>query len=157
VETPASSATRFFHTMGDLNLPDYGQDYLDVGQAVLKSSHNVLILTGDIHCSRLTRVQPVSVSGASGKPAFEVVSSPVVHIKQGSEEAPKGSINLDTSGHFRRGDSAQAEHLVGLADRRTYATLEFKPGGPRVFCHIVFWAALAGGARDLAENTIWLV
>ncbi|MBI3015681.1 MAG: alkaline phosphatase D family protein, partial [Candidatus Tectomicrobia bacterium] len=66
VETPASSFTRFFHSMGDLNLPDYGRDYLDVWQAILRSSHNVLVLTGDIHCSRLTRVQPVGVPGASG-------------------------------------------------------------------------------------------
>jgi hypothetical protein len=156
VAEPASSAARFFHSMGDVNLPDYGEDYGDVWHAVLGSRHNILVLTGDIHSSRVTLVQPVSVPGASGKSAFELVSSPLVHIKQGFENLERGSLNLDTSGHLRSGYSASANHLLGLADRRIYSTLQLRPLGPRIFCDIAFWAAHATGARPIGEKTIWL-
>jgi hypothetical protein len=164
VETPASSFGRVSHSMGDVKLPDYGDDYERVWEALLGCRHNILIVTGDIHVSRLTQVEPLMVPGAVGKTVFEAVSSPLVHIKDvrlgpftiGSEEPPGGSMKFDISGHLDKGKTAEAVHLVGSADRRTYMTLEFRPTGPRVFCQAIFWGAFATGAIPLADYTIWL-
>jgi hypothetical protein len=150
VETPATWLQRKLHVMGDVNLPDYGGDYRRIWDTLFCSTpHSILILTGDIHVSRLFEVRPLRVPGAFQKSIYELASSPLCHIKQGSSKPPGKSVTIDSSGHLGE------ERLVfarlwppGLAHRRTYATVTFRPPlATRIVADIELWAAEASDPR----------
>ncbi len=154
VEEPASGLARFFHAMGDVNLPDYGEDFRDLWKEIFASEHDILVVTGDIHVSRVSRVDPIGVPGASGRRVYEIVASPLCHIRVGAEDEPDPSLSFDASGSLDLGYSANAHTLAGSAHRRMYATLEFTRFGPGIDCRVSLWGADVPGARLLREVTL---
>ncbi|MCI0377857.1 MAG: hypothetical protein L0215_09635 [Gemmataceae bacterium] len=121
VEDPVKPIARFFHTMGDVNLPDYPEDFGRLWDAICSAPHDVLILSGDIHWSRLYSITP---AGKTRPQIFEVISSPLARIP-GS-----GSFNNSAQGKVKwNGSPGLAEWTKWFAKdlNPTYATLTFVP------------------------------
>jgi hypothetical protein len=62
--------------IGDRNLPEFAEQYITLLNALQNAAHDVLILTGDIHIGRVSRIWMLTPQGASRK-VFEVISSPL--------------------------------------------------------------------------------
>jgi hypothetical protein len=59
----------------DYNPPDFTAQYARIWRAVLQASSDVLVISGDVHFSRL-----VAVAGPRGRIVHELVTSPASHI-----------------------------------------------------------------------------
>jgi hypothetical protein len=81
IETAAGGLSRFFHTMGDINLPDYHADFRRLWEALINSPNDVMVLSGDIHWSRLCK----AAREAQPNRVFEVISSPLALIPIGGK------------------------------------------------------------------------
>lgn len=108
---------------GDANLPDYEDDFARLWNALFQAPHDTLIVTGDIHWSRLYHVTPGSGGGRS---VYEFVSSPLSRIPSGSPDAGRASGKVEWGG-----PAAKATWVRRLArtDRQLYGTLTFIPLG----------------------------
>lgn len=138
VERRASAFERTFHLMGDVNLPDYDHNFAALWDALFRAPHDVLILSGDIHLSRLYRIhRPVD---PDGRKVYELISSPLSRIPSGDPDLgkPHGEIEWD-----RAGGIAYWTRLYATGAPVSYTTATFKPLGPRV------------GVRVEVEITAW--
>jgi hypothetical protein len=158
VEQPARY--RVVGEITDFKLPDYPEQYLRLWQALLRSRHDVVVVSGDIHVNRLSRITPHGVPGASGVAIYEVISSALSLIDTDQGKAPpSGALKIDASGAARRGLMLEVQHypLGGTparAERRSYATLTFRNEGPRVSCRVNYWRIEPHGAVPIQEWTL---
>jgi len=137
VEGRTSKIQRFFHIMGDLNLPDYDDDFRALWEALAEAPHSVVVLSGDIHWSRLYRVasrqDPLREN-------FELISSPLSRIRGAdSKEASEQPKKVVWSG----GGSAQPSRLLGENGKALYTTLTIRALTP------------GSGGSFTASATIW--
>ncbi len=157
VERPAKY--RIVGEITDFKLPDYSGQYLRLWRALLRSRHNIVVVSGDIHVNRLSRITPHGVPGATGVAIYEVISSALslIDTDQG-KVPPSGAQKIDASGAAGRGLMLEVQHLpIGTAsrvERRSYATLTFRHEGPRVSCRVVYWRIELHGAVPIAEWTL---
>ena len=138
VEDRSSKIQRFFHIMGDVNLPDYDDDFRALWEALVGAPHSVIVLSGDIHWSRLYRVtsrqDPL-------RECFELISSPLARISQGGDA--KGASEEPKKVVWKGGGSAQPGRLLGENGKALYTTLTVR-------------ALTAGaGGSFTASATIW--
>jgi len=136
VETPASWYQNLTHTMGDVNLPDYEADFARLWEAVFAAPHDVLVLSGDIHWSR---VYALTRAGRPGRRVYEAISSPFARIPSGDAKDPGSHGQVEWSG----GRAGWTRRRVDVRTRSTYSTVSLVPLG----------AAPASGLR--ARVTAW--
>jgi hypothetical protein len=67
----------------DRNLPAFVEQYLTLINALQNAPHDVLILTGDIHIGRISRIWMLTPQGPPRK-VYEVVSSPLRIVPRGA-------------------------------------------------------------------------
>lgn len=61
----------------DAGIPDL-EDYDELAAALCAAPHDVMILSGDIHCGRIAQIRPgLGCRGAAGRKIVEVVASPL--------------------------------------------------------------------------------
>ncbi len=85
---------RFFHLFGDANLVDFDDDYSTLCDALFTAPHDVLVLSGDIHWSRVYRL---TRSGTS-RQIYEVISSPLARIPTDGSKTGKDTGDIKWSG-----------------------------------------------------------
>ena len=122
VEEPASWFQRTFHTMGDVNLPDYQLDHARLCNALFSAPHDILVVTGDIHWTRLYECQSGS---RPGRRIFELSSSPLARIPQDSGNSAVGNAagKVTWSGGF-----ANWARIFARNAAVTYTTISVRPG-----------------------------
>lgn len=146
VEEAAGWWKRTLHTMGDVNLPDYAGQYARLCEAIMGAPHHVLILTGDIHWSRLYHIG----RDASSEHVHEAVSSALARIHQGEPDTGDSAGDLKWEGgaaSWRRGGDGGP---YVSTETSTFATVTLKPnpaGG--VETTVTAW----GGGRQLSSDT----
>ena len=136
VERPAGRFADATHTMGDVNLPDYGVDFACLWDALFDAPHDVVVASGDIHWSRLYRVG----RGGAERQVFEVISSPLARIPKlpmidwfGSSDDATGKVGwANGTADWTRWFATDAPH--------TYATLSFTPCIGKVSVDVAWWA-----------------
>ena len=114
-----------FHLKGDYTLPDYPEQYGELCEAILRGRRDVLVLTGDIHWSRLVRI---AHRGSASRNVFEATSSPLSRIPSlplGLGDPSVGS--SDGRLEWRSGSTGWDQRFAAV-DRHTYATAEFVRG-----------------------------
>jgi len=128
---------------GDWNLPDYPEHFGRLCDALFTAPHDVMVLTGDIHWSRLYQLdQP------RGGTVYEVVSSPLCLITGQSPPSLKRTKSTgklewrSTTGVGRKVDWKRL--AAPTPESATYATARFSslPGGVRA--DIEFWGRRGG-------------
>ncbi len=116
--------SRTLHTMGDNNLPDYEDDFAALWESVFEAPHDVLIVSGDIHWSRLYRV---SRPDRAQRSVYELIASPLARIAQ-----DKGSRDVDdASGTFATRDGrpkAAWQRIYARNGTSTYTLLSLQGG-----------------------------
>lgn len=163
VRKKANPVKKFFGLVFDLNLPDFPTQFSRLWNALFDAPHDVLVLSGDIHWSRLNVV--MRNGDASGRRVFEFVCSPLVHIPQGKKKSPPDT--LSGTVEWRDGTASWARMTnrlsPGSEDRfasvatRMFATATFRqPGGPSTPMTVAArtWKPRPSGvAQLLLENT----
>lgn len=144
VEDAAGWVRRLTHTMLDVNLPDYAADFAALWDGLFEAPHDVLVLSGDIHWSR---VYAVRRAASPGRRVFEVTSSPLAKIPQGSYSRGDdlGKVEWEAGGGLGRW-VRRAE--TGAPS--TYSTISLIPRGPLpasgLVVRVAAWGRRAGGA-----------
>ncbi len=132
---------------GDWSLPDYPNHFGRLCEALFAAPHDVIVLTGDIHWSRLYQLN----LEPNGRQVYELVSSPLALItghappSREKTETPKGNLEWRTP----QGATRQARWVrraVPPPEYATYATLRFTPRPAEVSVEIDFWGRLGGDA-----------
>jgi hypothetical protein len=135
----------------DYTPPNYGVQYRAIWSAVLHAPWDILIVSGDVHFSRLLSFDVPALPGLPARTLYEVVTSPASHIPT------VGSIIWDTLGFGRSKKQGHAEvsypervatghplvrevrprYLVGTDAPESIGALNFVPlpsGAVRVGC-----------------------
>jgi hypothetical protein len=123
--------------MGDVNLPDYREDFATLWRA----PHDVLIVSGDIHWNRLYNVH---TGARQDHNVFELITSPLARIKQGSDVKDVGN---KTGKVEWTGGSASWSMLFAENGKTSYATVTFTAATP------VAAQVFLLGAEDEHERT----
>lgn len=110
-----------FHTMGDVNLPDYDDDYAALCDAVFSATHDVLILSGDIHWSRSYQV---SRSGNTDREVYELISSALSRIPIGTPRIGERKGKITWASGYARWN--QRDDYATIATP-TFATVTLTP------------------------------
>jgi hypothetical protein len=118
VDKPAGFFDTTFHTMGDVNLPDYASDFAALWTALLDAPHDVLVVTGDIHWSRLYQAS----RDPNRRTIYELVSSPLAR--------------LSLSGAPHEDDVARTTGRVELPSGPVYWTRRFSTGSKMAFATV---------------------
>jgi hypothetical protein len=135
IEQPASWFQRLSHTMGDVNLPDYGEQYAALWEGILGAPHDVVVATGDIHWNRFCLITP---PGGSEVKACEVVSSPLSRII----ETPHAVASEPGHGRVKWNHGARSANWVLMYagnQTPTYATLSFDRRGTQIRLETRWW------------------
>lgn len=132
VETAAGWFTRAVHTMGDVNLPEYREDFATLWRAILDAPHDVLIVSGDIHWNRLYNVH---TGARQDHNVFELITSPLARIKQGGDVKDVGN---KTGKVEWTGGSASWNRLFAENGKTSYATVTFTAATP-VAVQVSLW------------------
>lgn len=114
----------------DLNPPSYAQDYAFIWKCLRESSYDTLVISGDIHHSR---VMKIAFTGTNNRFVYEFVSSPACHIP--GELLPgqsHGDLDEIPSKIENAGVSVAASHYFGTDVPNTYGLLRFVPMGTEV-------------------------
>jgi hypothetical protein len=148
IERPASSFERFTHSMGDVNLPDYAADFERLWNSLFDAPHDVLVLSGDIHWSRL-----VSAT-FKGRAIYEAISSPLSRIPFHSK--PQMPPKVEWGEHVRKTAPCTA-WSAAIDEKNTYSTISFSPRSDAAFDVTVRWWALSaesGHPPQLAHDPV---
>jgi hypothetical protein len=108
----------------DHNPPYFGEDFRAIWAALRSAPYDVLIVTGDIHYSRLLKF---SFANAPERAVFEYVSSPACHIPHslGSSQ-DRGSVEMPTQ-LTTSGQRVQAQYLMGTDAPNSFGVLSLRP------------------------------
>ena len=102
--------------MGDVNLPDYEEDFAELWEALFAAPHDVLIVSGDIHWSRFYTVSKTH------RELYEIISSALSRIEPGHSPSIQNKVE------WNRPDGLARSEPVFVDDHKhTYATLSFTP------------------------------
>jgi hypothetical protein len=130
----------------DWNPPAFEAEYAALWSAIADAPYDVMILTGDVHHSRVLALS------IRGRDVYEVVTSPAVHIPtiwtiglgtygnqdHGTVEYP-GAIEVDPRVTVGPSLDLRRPLLFGHAQPNTLAFLSFRPAGPeRVDVSVAF-------------------
>ncbi len=133
--TDSASTSCLEGTFIDHSAADYAADYARIWDAIKnRARHSVLIVSGDIHWSRLRRFPIGSSEGPMNPLAplhYELVTSPLSRIIYRSEVAKvkQGKVewmNPQTSPGSPKIQEWYWQQLYGFNPKRTYATVEFQ-------------------------------
>ena len=111
------------------NLPEYPEEYAQLWDAIFASKCKPLVLSGDIHWSRLY----CATNGRSPeKEMYELISSPLSRIKSWLAdptlpERREGSVMWESGAHKGEGKWHRWPPGYVTDDMNTYATLTFTP------------------------------
>lgn len=109
--------------LGDHNLADYESDFAALWEAMFNAPHDVLILSGDIHWSRLYRVQRGQGSGVGSRVVWELISSPLARIPKLPLEG-KAKVPGEREGKVEwKGGYALWKRWTAMASTDGYATV----------------------------------
>jgi hypothetical protein len=119
VETRAGALARSLGAVLDVNLPDYPADFRALWEAVSNAPHDVAVLAGDIH---YTRLYSISREPIAKNRVYEIVSSPLARIPFSTKanDAITGKVQ------FGGGNARWTKFFAG-APEATYATVSFQP------------------------------
>jgi hypothetical protein len=153
VERPAGWFARATHTMGDVNFPDYREDFATLWKAVLDARHDVLVVSGDIHWNRLYRV---STGARPDHSVYELIASPLARIKQGGDVKDV----QDKAGKVEWTDgSASWSRLFAENATTSYITVTFTAATP-VAVEVALWgqrSSTTAASTPVAQATLKLV
>ncbi|HEV8718368.1 MAG TPA: hypothetical protein VGX03_36810 [Candidatus Binatia bacterium] len=128
----------------DWGLPDYRQ-YANLARILTASQKSILILTGDIHCSRIAHCRLPSQAEL-----VEVISSPLALVDQSvggqRRQAPPRFPSFAIPGIG--GMSVTTEFCE--ADNH-FLTLEFAAQGNEIQVRIFYWPVSGGNAREIFQ------
>jgi hypothetical protein len=119
VEERAGWFQRMTHTMGDVNLPDYDEDFAALWEGLCNCPADVLVVSGDIHWSRLYQVKRPS----SPNEIYELISSPLALIP--GDPPSRGEREGKVEWERPRG-SANWTRRYATNDAATYTTLQLQ-------------------------------
>ena len=106
----------------DYNPPRFRAQYDAIWQAIDQAPFDIMILSGDIHYSRLLRFK---ING--GRSVYECITSPAQHIPEGSATV---KFSLEPPYSLIPGDPEFASYEFGTDVESSIAELTFKPLGP---------------------------
>lgn len=132
----------------DWGLPDFEQ-YEDLVRILMRSQHDLLVLTGDVHFGRIS-----GCSLPSGASLIEIISSPLALVDPragGTWHGPPGMFPA-------YGIPGTTQREVWVADQyevsgNHFATLEFQAMGPRVRLTVRAWPLATGGMAPAPSHT----
>jgi hypothetical protein len=145
VQKPASAFARAFHTMSDVNLPDYPGDYRALWAGLFAAPYDVLVLSGDIHYSRIASASREPLSHTR---VFEVVSSPLALLP------PAAAPDRSASGKIDGLPSARWANHFAEAPPASYMTVSFQLMSGFVLVTIRVWVVGSAGAELTAERKL---
>lgn len=139
VESRASALSRSLGALLDVNLPDYAADYRALWQAVSSAPHDIAVLAGDIH---YTRLYSISREPVAKNRVFEIVSSPLARIpfSTSANDAITGKVQFG-------GGSARWTRFFAGAAEATYTTVSFQPMSGYLRLWVRAWLVGNGQAR----------
>ncbi len=139
VESRASALSRSLGTVLDVNLPDYPADYRALWQAVSSAPHDVAVLAGDIH---YTRLYSISREPVAKNRVYEIVSSPLARIpfSTTANAAITGKVQFG-------GGSARWTKLFAANPEATYSTISFQPMSGYLRLWVRAWTVGQGQAK----------
>lgn len=139
VESRASALSRSLGTLLDVNLPDYAADFAALWQAVSNAPHDIAVLAGDIH---YTRLYSVSREPVAKNRVFEIVSSPLARIPFSTKpnDAITGKVQFG-------GGSARWTKFFAGAPEATYTTVSFQPMSGYLRLWVRAWLVGEGQAK----------
>ncbi|MGH7133689.1 MAG: hypothetical protein ACREJO_17300 [Phycisphaerales bacterium] len=144
IESRAGWLARILGAMPDNNLPDYPDDWNRLVDALLASRHAVLVLTGDLHHSRLRAVESLNpFTHLSELRLCELMSSPLARIPQGWPHSPH------STGKFEPASGTRVWNILGsyfTEVHPTYATLTLSPFGAGLKVVAQAWTTDDNGA-----------
>ncbi|MEQ8764841.1 MAG: hypothetical protein RL885_12995 [Planctomycetota bacterium] len=156
IERKVNWFRRLTHTMGDVNLPDYEKDFAALWEAICEAPGDVLIVSGDIHWSRLYQVKRAS----SRNEVFEAIASPLALIPGNLQDRGESSGKVDWN--RPRGRASWARRYA-INEPATYSTIELRTlqsgVSPDVRVSINAWGRPGGlntSARPLASSSFTL-
>lgn len=137
IEKRIGRFARLTHTFGDANLPDYTDDFATLWDALVAAPADRLVVSGDIHWSRLYLARKM---GNARVDIYEAISSPL-SLLPGD---PPGTGGGDGKVEWERpGGRADWTRRYATAAEATYTTLTFtmQSGGsqPDVEVHATVW------------------
>jgi len=157
IEKRASWLARTTHTLADANLPDYDDDFAALWEALVSAPADRLVVSGDIHWSRLYQARR---AGAARADVYEAIASPLARIPSSAPDTgkPEGKVEWDQPG----GRAAWTRRYATDAEA-TYTTLTFRvrSGGtqPDVEVQATAWGiprSRGQGAIPLCQDTFTL-
>ena len=131
--------------MTDVNPPDYPEDYRALWGALFAAPYDILVLSGDIHYSRIASVSREPLSHTR---VFEVVSSPLALIPPAVEP------DRSASGKIDQVASARWANHFAEAPPASYMTITFQLMSGFVLVTIRVWVVGRAGAVLTAERKL---
>src|SRR5215831_7684593 len=129
ITNPSPDIQRIFHTMGDVTLGDYGEDFDALWQGIIGAPHDVLLLSGDVHYGCFGEVTTNTSRYARPGPrlgkVYECISSALgllTTAKSNYDKPPK----FDLSGALARHEYLPyTNHFATPRGVENYALLRF--------------------------------
>ena len=139
----------------DHNPPAFARQYRRIVDALREAPFDVLVVSGDVHYSRLLRI---AVSRSSdNRFVYELVSSPAVHIPTAAStvglDRSQGRASIDDPSRVPEWPGARAEYLFGTDIANTYALLHFAPAAGSVRVSVAFEDITTNGIARVVERT----
>jgi hypothetical protein len=139
------AATKRMGSNADYHLADYANDYADLMNLLGRSSRSTVVLTGDVHFSRVAWAQfPANSSSPYERRVTELISSPLSMVAGGrllswlgDWFAAPGKASLPANHSFSGGTMYTDRGLRSSAEGAML--LEFFQRGQRVFCTVSSW------------------
>jgi len=143
--------------IGDHNLPFYKAQYRRLTQALARSRHDIVVLSGDIHLGRIARTRIHRADGSDPTRIYEVIASPMTVLSTG----PIGTQETDNPEkhpvHFPVDVSLTApEMLTGVVDYPKHLPARTGERPPDHFMTLSFQQGTEPGSVRVSVRA-WLV
>jgi hypothetical protein len=144
---------------GDHNISHFKPDYARICAAVENAPHDVLVLSGDVHYSRMLSITP-----RNRRTFHEIVASPMISIPSmpsvltqlvfGGSRDPDLEHEIDDTARPPRA-GWNASYMMGTGSGTCFAMLSFKAAGKDVSVSVAFIDARTGQpARPIAASPL---
>jgi hypothetical protein len=143
VTNPSPDWQRLLHTMGDVTLGDYGEDFYALWQGIIGAPHDVLLLSGDVHYGGFGEVSTQASRYARPGPrlgkVYECVSSALALLATAKSNYDKPQ-KFDLSGALARHEYLPyTNHYATLRGVENYALLRITKLNDGVEFNVYFY------------------
>lgn len=135
---------------GDFGLPDYGNDFHDLWNALRSAKHDVIVLAGDIHYGRFgfIKVPPRNENDDRKGTVFECVSSALCLLESSPDEYDP-FIKFDASGNLELNDALEYVNIFSTQKGiSNYAVINFREYGGGVEIKVGYYNVKDGSSLN---------